>query len=568
MLVRHVVTLLVGIAVPVAAQAVEANLALNGSGQYDTNVARDDNGDEQGDFSFRVGPSIRVHDELRKFDYNLAYNPVYQKFVEQDQLDKLSHFASGFATYRFGDRTSVSLTEQFSLTQRVSGGSQVQEQGPDGEILGEPPTTETQGGDIYRNLITFSGRHSFSPRTVGQFTANHTWFDSDNSNTVGSQSLSGLGSLTYALTARDRVGLGGGVNYQKFDAITGQPASDSLTYRVFVSWLHTFGENTEFSIRAGPALIVSSQDQPDPESSGQKYPHQVVDQAGTVDEVFARLGLQTPSRVTAPAQVVPGSMPPIGLAATVLAPGSQVPANSVVIPDPNRCNSATNSSTLVYVESSCPFNSIARNDPAMYPDEAALASEIRSAMTPAFVFPPGQDPGSTDGSSLTYFGEVSLTHRWLPNLSSSLAYSRSDSSASSLGSSTIADNFSFTTSWEPTRRLDFDLRAEWLKRTSANELTNTFVGRDTGFLFEGGAEFAVVDTPGTLVSEATDRSVDTTYYSVSGRVAYRVARRMTLLARVTFQKQDTKRETTTDNSSFNDVIGFLGFRYDFEPFRF
>jgi hypothetical protein len=55
---------------------------------------------------------------------------------------------------------------------------------------------------------------------------------------------------------------------------------------------------------------------------------------------------------------------------------------------------------------------------------------------------------------------------------------------------------------------------------------------------------------------------------VSGRIAYRTSRRSTVTLRASYHDQDTDRATTRTNSSFKNVLVFLGFRYDLDPFHF
>ncbi len=425
-MLARAVLLLAGITLSLPALAVDVDLAVNTSSEYDTNVSRSD-GKKEGDFSFRIGPTVQVHDEIRKLHYQVRYSPIYQKFVREDQFDKLSHFAGGNLDYRIGDKTGISLTENFRFTQSIN----QEDPGTVGADI-ESPSTETRRGDIYSNIARLEAHHSFTPRVSGQSILTYEYFDSSNDNTAKNTSLAGLTSLSYAVSARDRIGGGGGVTRQQFDRVPGQPASETLTYRIFASWLHNFGQNTELSLRGGPALISTNQDKP---------------------------------------------------------------------------------------------NSIR---PLLELDPAA------------------KNPGRTKDTSVTFFGEASLSHDWTQTLSSFLSYNRTDGSASSLGSSTVADSVTFLTNWDPIRKLDITLRGDWVQRKSANDITQ--------------ASRSGLDT--------TDRAVDTTYYSASARAGYRASQRITLSARLTYQKQDNNGASVSNTSDFGDFIAFLGFRYEFDPFHF
>ena len=77
----------------------------------------------------------------------------------------------------------------------------------------------------------------------------------------------------------------------------------------------------------------------------------------------------------------------------------------------------------------------------------------------------------------------------------------------------------------------------------------------------------VVESTG-LVASTFDDSVDTEYWRVSGRAAYRTSRRSTVTLRASYQHQDTHRGASRNNSSFENVLVILGFRYDLDPFHF
>lgn len=546
--------ILIGLVLPISALAGELKLTLNGSGQFDTNTARSDS-NEVGDFSFRVGPTILVHDQRGKLNYRVRYNPVYQKFIDRTEFDKLSHFASGSWDYRIGNKTTLSLTESFKFAQSIN-------QEAAGTALGDvdgSPRAETERGDVYSNVARFTADHKFTPRTSGQLTLTHQFFDSDNTNTSQNTSLSALTSLNYAVGARDRVGVGGGISFQQFDGVRGQSGSDTFTYRVFASWLHNFGQNTALSIRGGPALISTKQDRPDPEGFDGVYPHLVVVRDGSVDQVYADLGLSTPASVT-------------DLSGVDLLEGAEISAGSILVPTED-CFSMIQpvpvldlrfvSSAFPISPANCSFSRIATPD--VDDDQDAFIGTVRSDEVD-FFFPPGVDSGKTTGSTITFFGEVSLSHSWTEKLTSSFSYSRSDSAASSLGSSTIADRVSFQTNWEPTSRLSVDFRADWIQRKSSNEITNSF--REVEFSPVPDANFAAVGYTGVLATSTTDNAVDTSYYRASVRAEYQFTRRMTLSARLTYQKQDTSRASTSANSDFGDLIAHFGVRYALDPFHF
>ena len=171
--------------------------------------------------------------------------------------------------------------------------------------------------------------------------------------------------------------------------------------------------------------------------------------------------------------------------------------------------------------------------------------------------------GGGSDTDVTAFGEASISHHWFPELSSRASYIRSDSGVTSLGSSTVSDHALLETVWTPTRRWDLQVRGDWLQRKSANDITNTFVViADPGTNFAGFVNDVV--TSESLVASKTNDAVDTEYWRVSGRAAYRTSRRSTVSLRASYQHQDTDRGSSRSNSSFENVIVILGFRYDLD----
>jgi hypothetical protein len=124
----------------------------------------------------------------------------------------------------------------------------------------------------------------------------------------------------------------------------------------------------------------------------------------------------------------------------------------------------------------------------------------------------------------------------------------------------------FETIWTPTRRWNLRVRGDWLQRKSATDTSNTFLVIDTDMPPIAGATNIVSSTG--LVAETFDDTVDTEYWRAAGRVAYRTSRRSTVSLRASYHHQDTDRGASRNNSSFDNVLVILGFRYDLDPFHF
>jgi len=535
------------------AKAVDLDLSMTTTAGYDDNVFRTDK-DKKDDAEFRFGPTVRVRDTTSKLAYNASYNPVYEKFASWTEADDWSHFAHGALDYQLSDLTQLNFSENFRFAQSLNRGPLIANEDATGTEIDFTPNTEVQREDVYRNTASASVFHNFTAHTQGEFVVTHDYFNSDRNNTSTNNSVSGLANIMHSLTARDQVGLGGGTTWQRFDAVSGRPRTDTYIFRVLASWIHKFGEDSELVLRAGPAVIYTDQ-QSGRSGTGDQYPHTQVANAKSVAAAYAALGLNVPID----AMYLDGT--PVVDASTEM-----IGAGSVLIPeaDASGCLSGMVSGQTVFDRSNCPFNVIVDSNEAADYDGATISNTISTAMTP-LNFVTGSGGGSD--TKVTAFGEISISHQWIPDLTSRASFTRSDATASSLGSSTVSNHAMLETIWTPTRRWDLRVRGDWLQRKSATDVTNNFVVIAADMPPIAGSPSSIVSSTGLLAQSFSD-TVDTEYWRVSGRAAYRTSRRSTVSLRASYQHQDTHRGSTRDNSSFDNFHVILGFRYDLDPFHF
>jgi len=532
------------------AQAIDVDLSMTSTVGYDDNIFRTEH-DTKDDAEFRFGPTIRFRDETSKLSYNASYNPVFEKFASWTEADDLSHFANGALDYQFSDRTSVNLSENFRFAQSLNRGPLVAQTDATGTEIDYVPNTEVRREDVYLNSASASLFHNFTAHTQGEFTISHDYYDSQRNNTSTNNAVSGFANVMHSLTAEDQVGLGGGVTWQRFSEVSGQPESNSYIFRVTGSWIHNFGKDTELSIKGGPAVIYTDQDG-GRDRVGDQYPHQLVAKMKSVAQAYAALGLNVP----VDAMYLDGT--PVANASTEM-----IGANSVLIPEAGKCQMSGVNGQVVFDRSNCSYSVIVDSSEAINYDGAGISNTISTAMTPLNYV---SGNGGGNDTSVTGFGEISISHNWFTDLTSRASYTRSDTGVSSLGYSTVADHAMVETIWTPTRRWDLQVRGDWLRRKSATDATNTYVVIAADMPPIAGATGIVSNTG--LVAQTLDDSIDTDYWRVSGRAAYRTSRRSTVSLRASYQNQDTHRGSSRENSSFDNVIVILGFRYDLDPFHF
>jgi hypothetical protein len=531
-----------------AAHAVDVDLSMTTTAGYDDNIFRTTS-HEDDDATFRFGPTIRFRDLTDKLAYNVSYNPVYEVFATYDDANDVSQFAHGAVDYQLSDLTKINFSEDFRYVHAINQGPLVANEDAAGNVINYVPDTEVRRDDVYLNSASAWLVHNFSTHTQGQFSLAHDYYNSDHPNTSTSHAINGFADFTYALSASDRIGLGGGVTWQLFESVQGQPETDSYIFRILGSWIHNFGQDTELILRAGPALIYTDQEAGRTQF-GDQYPHQVVlPNGGTIAQAYAAIGQSVPTNVQ-------------DLNGNPLSGSDVIGANSVLVPEDTSCLSVMVNGQMVFDRSPCRSYSVVIDSAG--PD-AAVATAIMNAAKIPLNYVSGND-GASD-TRVTAFGEVKLSHFWIPELSTTASYTRSDSGATSLGSSTISDGVYVENVWTPTRRWDLSVRGDWLRRKSASDIVNTYVVIAADTPPVAGSPSPIVSSTG-LVADVFRDSVDTEYWRVAGRIAYRTSRRSTVSLRAFYQQQDTDRGATRVNSSFDNFQVILGFRYDLDPFHF
>jgi hypothetical protein len=536
--------LLVSLAVlwPAAAGAVEVRLGAKTEAVYDDNVFRTSEGEAQDDVSFRFSPTIDIRQDSERLGFSLYYEPIYEAFTTYTDANALSHNLSNKATYRFSDRTNIGLASRFQVKYVLND--------RDFDTIDEG-TTPVPDNDIRREEMflfdtSLNLTHALSPRWTAATDLAFDLFDPrERRNTVGSQTVSAFQNFSYAHDASNVFGIGGGAVVQMFDEVNTLPGSDTYIFRLFASYERHFGESTTLTIRAGPAYILTRQD--DAHGVGSPvYPFIPVDGDTTVGALRAQ------------------GIPIMDVFGQGLTDDTVVLDGSVVVPNPRTCidDVVGPMGSTVLEGSRCSFQLVLRaDDPVEGPAAAVVTDPANETET--------EIPGSesiSDDSTFTIFGDIELLHRWTPNLYSSISYSRSDSTTAGQGASSVADSVSFLTVWRPTPLWDVSLRAGYVKRQSPTDLSRSFleVVREPD---AGLASAGLVRLTGSSVLVKDSRSVDTQRWGAAARIARRVTRHITVSALATWSTQDSAHTSRSPNE-FGNISAILGFKYDFDPFRF
>src|SRR4030095_16694695 len=107
------------------AGAVELIVGWDLDGVWDSNVLRQNEGDEDADQSLRTGPDITVRDPRGDLTYEMKTQVRYENFARLDTLDNdkltdFDYFASGNGSWQATDRTTLSVSESYTRTNSLS----------------------------------------------------------------------------------------------------------------------------------------------------------------------------------------------------------------------------------------------------------------------------------------------------------------------------------------------------------------------------------------------------------------------------------------------------------------
>jgi hypothetical protein len=282
-----------------------------------------------------------------------------------------------------------------------------------------------------------------------------------------------------------------------------------------------FDETTVFSIRAGPALIHSNQD--DPEAT-------------------------IPNQEQVPFEEVGLSLNP---------------------PFPE-----DDDAIVVFDFATCP---VVGGNPLLF-DNAGVFCAQRIVTNPADIgtitslpladldYPAGTAPEAVSDTRITYFANASLTKRWSPTLVSNLSYVRQDDTASGIDGGATIDAVLLSTSWRISDRWDASVRADWTLRESATDGARQFIIVDSGvpvtdqfgnpFNAAGAANLIQINSPDSL---------DTQRWGAAARIAYRLTKNTVTALQYAYNKQSSNGDTVGQSSDFDDHLLTFTVQYNFEP---
>jgi hypothetical protein len=540
---RGPLALLLTLLAPALAWGAELSTGTSASAEYDSNVYRNSAGKVQDDVVFRLTQRVRLSDSGDGYQYHLRYRIPYQVSVATGAVNDFNHYGGAYFSYDLGPWTTLTADGAFAF---VNSRSTVQDE-QDAEAGSGVLQIAKQNELVTRANGSLTLDHRFSSRLNGNFNFSYSYFNDTDPDRRQVNTIAGLSGLNYAVNSRNRIGFGANFSYQDFADLPGQPGSETLTVRVFGSWVYRFNETLSLSIRAGPTWIDTTQRGADP----------VVE----APSPFLYQELEKDTDFPADSFVVDtngdGVLEFFSAAVTA-------PAGSLVIAPEAGCPVLTDSGVRVAGRNGlCPFQSLlvkGIDDAAI---DAVLAAPPKSL---AFVDPPGPPPSFND-QSLTLFGTIRLEKRWSPRVNSGLSYRRTQSDASGLGGATILDAVVANVGWRISPLWRASFRADWTSRKSiapATQTYSTLTGSTDPELLAVPGLPVIAELTGNRVFRKVQNEVDTQRWSIGGRIERTLTPKLKADLRLNYNQQTSRSGSAGKPTDLNNFLAILGFSYRFD----
>jgi len=495
--------LLGALLLPGASAALDVDLALRGSAEYDTNVRRTDGPGKTDDFIFRITPLIRVLEDRGKLRWNIDYRMPYEAAVKTNRVNGLRYFLTASGEFFVTERTRIYATDQFSKSDALSRNG-----GGEGDVV----TIGSFRQDVWRNRATLGVSHAFTPRLVGRTSVTHRYFDTDLLNRSRTNVISGSGNMTYALSTRHRFGGGATATYQAFDENNAgtRPASQGFFLNMFASWVWTIDETTTLNISGGPTYIDTQQDAP---------PF-----VATVSTIPSASGGVVFDFNSCSSNGAASGNPVLSGCSTL-----------VQLADPDEATNA-GTQTVSFASPADNPGAIDANDWNFFA-QASLSKRWSPAHSSYLSYSRTDSTSSGLGSSVLDL--IDLSHSWHISERWSTRF-----------------RASFTHRESATPQTQTELEVQGLGTLCLNAAGNpapcTVASTQTGGTF--------------LTSRTVNNNIDTIRWGLGASVDYRITRQLSAGVRYKFNSQDSRRGSAGSFSDFGNHLVTVGVQYDFDRY--
>lgn len=484
--------------------------------------------DPVSDFSTRLTPYFMVNDPDGDLTWTLNYQPTYEGYLNESDLDGFDHDVAGSATWRFADRWTLTLREGYAIYQNSIRFNETV--GP-----GEEASLGFRNQEIRANRTGATLRHALSPRDSFGLSVGYNAFQYPDGG--GNDRAVPSASFDYQHTLSERTSLGTRLSWtqQTYDRGAG---SDDQTqfYNLAATFTHRFSPTFRLEGSAGPTFVDSS---PGTEFAPLEY-------AITFRELTAPGGqrIRLPFAIDADT-CAEDPHPDIGRVAN-LSFGAPC---SVLGDDSNQFLSQEEVQTL-----------------------SQLTAEVPTIDEQGRLI----DTGDASGTDLTYFAHLSLVKDW-ESWNANLSYDRSNSENARFGSSSVADTLSANLSWRPLRLWTLGLTAAVsLQEQVADQVVP--IGFEVANAPAPGVTFAGCGGDGQplceiaqvqrLVASSTGDSEEYRTQSLSFNVNRQLSQRSFVFASLYWYSAEQSGDLTDETERWNHFVVWVGLEWKFDPVRF
>lgn len=488
---------------------------------------------KEDDFSFRTGPDLRVREAQGDLTYDLKYRLRYEEFVRLNGISDFDHAVDASLAWNATDRLTLSASNVFVDSASLGAATEFLGTTPAQALIDPDIVVRATRERVQRNAASTSARYRLGPLWELTVSGDHEYFEYEDEFNADSMSINGSAQLTRGVTRRLVAGFGGSVQRQEFTYDVANVDDSGTSFaQAYAIANYQISPTLRLAASAGPALSMP-------------------DDVETEDvEVVS---FQPWDITTCPQQD----------GTTV------VPLGQALFQTLGRAGGCR-----VLVRTGAELGVQPGNDNPFVPTVSPLQLSERVAI------PFEGDTGIED--SLTYFARVSLEKQW-KLWNATLTYSRSASSGSGLGTSTIVDAFSSELRWTPTQRMTLRLRGGMTMQSAVSEVNQQLVSVVPGVrnvTFQGALEDgdgdptnnpvvqvtrpAVVPIPQAVISgEKIDNPIDVRSYRVELRGDYRVSHNLSANGSASWYRQTNSNEFQDSNREEFRVV--LGMTWTFDP---
>ena len=517
--------------VPTALGAEEAQFGVRTGVSWTDNVFGDSEDervpgrDEEpvSDYSWRISPSAALKDPDGDVNWSLSYQPSYEAYLDQSEINGFDHSVAGTASWQFTERSKLILEETYAIYQSSVRFNEAVE--PGGEVA-----QGFRDQEVRSNRTSATLSHALSPRSSLSLGMNYDTFQYPDEGGTD-RSVPSL-ELSYRTVMSERTTLGARFSWiqQTYDNPTSGD-DETYFYNLAATLEHSFSPTFRIEAAAGPTFVDTTTPETEAFRSLQ-FPTAgvlLVDEAGlhgpfafdadrcSLDGVAGRArrfiddcDLAVPNPTPPPANLFPTEITP--------AEFSILSGNVVEVPTLDTGGNPVDSN----------------------------------------------DFGGTD---LTYFARLALHKSW-ETWNGSLIYVRSNSESARFVSSSVADTLSASLAWNP--------RPLWTFRIGASaSLQEQVVDQTVPVAFQ----LVNVPAPAGVTSVPTVAQVQALIVADDGsQLKYRTqsasftaSRRLTRQSSVfasVYWNQQEQDGVLGDSIRWNNLVVWVGLDWRFDPIRF